>query len=338
MRKVSLVVGSPYTENNIFDIHNKALNRDNCLYHYYLLREEFKKHDIDISTSDINIPGYSEFVIYCDMPSVLPKAEQIEKSYLIINESELIKPRNWDIENHKYFRKIFTWNDSYVDNKKYFKLNTFPVVWDGNFLQDVPKEKLCTMIAGNKHVDAPNELYSERVNAIRWFENNHPGDFDLYGMGWDVHTFSGPITHCLNRLQFLRTRFAVSYPSYKGRVTEKKAVLSKYRFAICYENAAGIPGYITEKIFDCFVSGCVPIYLGAPNIADFVPKSCFIDKQQYSTYPDLYNYLQSITDGQYQIYMNNIVSFLKSEKMELFSPEHYAQTIVSLLASDISCL
>ena len=48
-------------------------------------------------------------------------------------------------------------------------------------------------------------------------------------------------------------------------------------FAICYENARDIPGYITEKIFDCFFAGCVPIYWGgAPNVTDHIPANTFI--------------------------------------------------------------
>ncbi len=29
--------------------------------------------------------------------------------------------------------------------------------------------------------------------------------------------------------------------------------------------------YVTEKLYDAFVAGCVPLYLGAPNIADLLP-------------------------------------------------------------------
>ena len=29
--------------------------------------------------------------------------------------------------------------------------------------------------------------------------------------------------------------------------------------------------YVTEKLFDAFAGGCVPIYLGAPNIEAFLP-------------------------------------------------------------------
>lgn len=34
--------------------------------------------------------------------------------------------------------------------------------------------------------------------------------------------------------------------------------------------------YATEKLYDALVAGCVPIYLGHPNIADFVPEESAI--------------------------------------------------------------
>ena len=42
--------------------------------------------------------------------------------YLVILESAHIRPENWKKENHKYFKKIFIWDESWVDNKKYFLL------------------------------------------------------------------------------------------------------------------------------------------------------------------------------------------------------------------------
>ena len=82
-------------------------------------------------------------------------------------------------EKHKYFNKIFTWHDELVDNKKYFKLN-FSHLFPKSINKDLSKkQKLCTLIAGNKRVKHSLELYSKRVEAIRWFEKNHPEDFDL---------------------------------------------------------------------------------------------------------------------------------------------------------------
>jgi hypothetical protein len=31
------------------------------------------------------------------------------------------------------------------------------------------------------------------------------------------------------------------------------------------------PDYVTEKLYDAFVGGCVPIYYGATNIQNFLP-------------------------------------------------------------------
>jgi len=41
----------------------------------------------------------------------------------------------------------------------------------------------------------------------------------------------------------------------------KRMYLQQYKFNICPENSIG-EGYCTEKIFDCLLSGCIPIYNG----------------------------------------------------------------------------
>lgn len=40
--------------------------------------------------------------------------------------------------------------------------------------------------------------------------------------------------------------------------------MSKFKFNLCPENS-DYPGYVTEKIFDSFKAGCIPIYWGADN-------------------------------------------------------------------------
>jgi len=45
-------------------------------------------------------------------------------------------------------------------------------------------------------------------------------------------------------------------------VGHKKPIMEQYKFSIYHENARNIPGYITEKIFDSFFAGCVPVYWG----------------------------------------------------------------------------
>ena len=42
-------------------------------------------------------------------------------------------------------------------------------------------------------------------------------------------------------------------------VNDKIEWLKSYKFNICFENSS-YPGYLTEKLFDAFMGGCVPIY------------------------------------------------------------------------------
>jgi len=277
------------------------------------------------------------------MPLILPKKDDIEKSYIILSESAFIYPENYDKTKHTYFNKIFTWDDTLVDNKKYFKLNYAHKFPDSINKDLSKKEKLCMLISANKNAPHTqvNDLYVKRREAIRWFERHHSEDFDLYGVGWDRYRFSGPIfIRALNRVPYLPQLFAKlikqTYPSYKGMVDNKKEVMEKYKFSICYENAKDISGYITEKIFDSFFAGCVPIYWGADNILDYVPKECFIDKRDFDSYEELYQYIKNISDEEYLQYLVNIETYLNSEQAFQFKSEGYVESVVSVVLGDVN--
>jgi len=330
MLRACIVTHPFYNNNRLFDINDKVSNRDNCLYHFYELKQAFYEQGIDLSTSDINPIDESDFVIYNEMPEILPDKDKINKSFLWIYESELIRPDNWDLEKHNFFKKIFTWKDSVIDNKKYFKQN---------FSQFIPKiinkdlskkDKFCTLIAGNKMINHPLELYSKRVEAIKWFEKNYPDDFEFYGMGWETEFKFKNIRFMkqLYRTKPLQKFFPPAYSSWKGTIKSKKEVLEKYKFSVCYENARDIPGYITEKIFDCFFAGCVPVYWGANNIYDHIDRGCFIDRREFKNYEILYDYMKNMQDNEYMNYLDNIEKFLNSEKGYLFSSENFTKVNV----------
>jgi hypothetical protein len=327
VRKACLVVATPYLKNQIFERGNSVLNRDHCLTFFHDLQDAFASQDVALSTQDVNSPLESEFVIYNEMPSTLPTGLQIKKSYLLLFESELIRPDNWNKRSHKHFSKIFTWNDDLVDNEIYFKMN-FTHFGSVRFVEFSEKTKFCTLIAGNKSVQHPLELYSERRKIIRWFENNQPEKFRFFGMGWNEFTFAGPkLWRALNRWTWLRRLCSEPWPSYGGKVDSKLSTLSNYKFSICFENARDIPGYITEKIFDSMAAGCVPVYWGAPNIADYVPELCYVDMKKFKNYEEMYVELSKMTSGEYQRRQDEIYRYLQSSKHELFTPEANAAVI-----------
>ena len=327
MRKACIVVHEFYQKNRLFDLDDIYSNRDNCLYFFYQLKTALEKQGYLLATQDIHTIEESEIVIYNEMPKELPKIEDREKSYLLIFESELISKSNWDFHNHSYFNKIFTWNDTIVDNIKYFKFNFSFQLPQEISLKFFSEKKLCTLIAGNKVNSDPRELYSKRVEAIRWFEKNHENDFDLYGIGWEQGEISNQNKY-LRKLKKLLKIKSRSFSSYKGKIDSKREVLSGYKFAICYENAKDIPGYITEKIFDCFFAGCVPVYWGAPNVSDYIPRECYIDKTKFESYEELYSYLSNMREEEYTRYIENIKKFLKRDEIRIFSGEINTQNVV----------
>ena len=319
---------------NFVLLNSNAGIGDDLLKPFNHLYVSGQKKGIEFATLDMREFDDFDGFIFFDFPRLKNKLAYMalnskKPKFLVTFESEVIKKDNWDINNHIHFEKIFTWNDDIIDNKKYFKLN---------FSHELPKqidkdlsnkEKLCTMISSNKKVNHPLELYSKRVETIRWFEENHLEDFDLYGIGWDEFITEYRYLNFLLRKIKLSKIFKPNFPSYKGAISSKKNTLTKYKFAICYENAKDISGYITEKIFDCFIAGCVPIYLGPQNILDHIPIECFIDKRNFNNYDELYNYMANMTDKQYLSYLNNIEIFLNSDKAFKFSVEYFSDTLIN---------
>jgi hypothetical protein len=162
------------------------------------------------------------------------------------------------------------------------------------------------------------EIYLERRNAINYFSVQ--AGFDLFGYGWDKVKANDLSKEAVENC-------------YRGTVDDKLAVLNKYRFALCFENAI-FPGYVTEKIFDALIAGCVPIYYGALDINDFVPANCFINRRDFGNYRDLHDYLLKIDENKFNEYLNNIRKFLDSDNYEKFTQEYNAKQILNILEKE----
>lgn len=300
-----------------------------------VLRDELSKSEFNLRTIDKGGREQSEYIIFCDMPksynnqifkSIYQQVYRGEyflkewqegckqsKLVFILMEPPFVMMENYDIVLHRDVGLIFTYLDDLVDNQKYFKyVYPQPLPIHNPYQKSYVDKKLYTLIAGNKFSNVTGELYSERRKAIEFFEGNLPGCLDLYGPGWEM----------------------AGYTCYQGQVAGKLATLSQYKYCICYENGIA-NGYITEKIFDCFFAGCVPIYLGAPNVTDSIPANTFIDGRMFSNYEEMDHYVQAIEEGEYNTYLENINSFLSSEAFEKFTYTNFAQTIAEVLQKNI---
>ncbi len=167
------------------------------------------------------------------------------------------------------------------------------------------------IIAGNH---APffkdNELYSKRIDFINYFAKKNK--IDLYGRNWKIH---------LNR-RILWWKYLLNYPSimscFRGAVLSKYQALSQYKFSICFENSV-IEGYITEKIFDCFYAGTVPIYYGAPDINKYVNPKAFINFNDFSSIQDLEKYIENLSDFDCEEYKKWGKHFIEKESSRFYN-------------------
>lgn len=322
----SIITNFKNTKNKIFEID--ILNDpDGYNMKYYDLKKVFKYHNINLATPDINPIKKSKLVIYIDIPEKI-EINNNALSVLIINENQNIYKKNWNKKLHSMFDIIFTWHDEYVDNELYHKFNySFKIPKNIN---DVPfkEKKFLTMIAMNQKNSSLNNLYYERLAAIKWCEKNLPEDFDLYGKDWNKIVFENKLLNYINKKTSIFDFFKKNRISYKGKLKNKSQVLMNYKFAFSYENTFGLPGYITEKIFHCFFNGVIPIYLGANNIIKYIPKNCFIDKRDYNNYYDLISDLKKIDEDQYYEYLKNIRDFLKSKNAKIFNSSYWANNTV----------
>jgi hypothetical protein len=75
-----------------------------------------------------------------------------------------------------------------------------------------------------------------------------------------------------------------------GPVEDKQIFLQQHRFNIAFENSA-YKGYTTEKIYDAFIAGCIPIYWGDPKIERYFNTKRFINYDDFKAEDDLIEYL-----------------------------------------------
>ena len=209
-----------------------------------------------------------------------------------------------------YQTPFFTWK---IEDAKMNYFHT-PQAHNKVFAQYWGKQnrKFLTLINSNRSsLSRYKELFSERVRAILHFGKTD--EIDLYGFGWNKPP--------LFPYWFQK---GVIQQVYKGSVQDKYDTLSNYTFAFAYENCV-LPGYITDKMFDCFFTGTIPIYLGAPDITEYIPEECFIHMRDFKNYDDLRGFLHALSGKQIQEYKENGRRFVESEQYKQFTKEYFAR-------------
>lgn len=227
---------------------------------------------------------------------------------LFLWEPEVVMSENFDPRLHRHFARVFTWQEDLIASGGRYRSIAYPQAAVVTKPIETPflQRKLLTNFSGNKHSTHPLELYSARVEVIRYMEATQPDAFDHYGPGWGAE-----------------------FPLWKGMVPSKHDIYPAYRFGLCYENMQSVAGYVTEKIFDCIRAGTVPIYWGAPNIEQYVDKEVFIDRTAFSSTAHMVEHLNSMNESTWLDMRAAGQRYLESERFAKFLPDAFVAQIIS---------
>jgi len=226
---------------------------------------------------------------------------------LILAEPVVVHPPQYRRSCWEQFDGVLSWNQNLVDRSDRFyylpHINYgFPFPSDHAYegapfseAQLRSRIKGVCMVADVKLSLLSSELYSSRARVAQWFHDSSSMPFDAYGP----------------------EGMAVS--NHRGEPEVKSGVLSRYRYSLAFENSYHpywSHGYLTEKIWDAFYSSTIPIYFGGANVAEVVPKDCFIDFRDFDSLPDLESALASRTEEDYIDTVERIWRFLREHRPE----------------------
>lgn len=311
-----------YYEDRLFDRSNAILNRDETLEPFIRLREVEVARGNTMHTAD-RLVGQAGFAGQADYYSLgilknfseLKKRENVRLKAFVIFEPPVVDPRMYRQlpELTHSFDTVYLHNtdgDGYslknVQQSKLRKLNwpqpragIIEAAWHTE-----PRSNRIVVINGNhRPQNRCAELYSVRIEAMAALAAI--GAVDLHGRGWDKWWSRSSMwmpywKHRSNLMDI-----------YKGPCESKFDVLSSYRFCLCFENME-MRGYVTEKIFDCFYAGTIPIYLGATNISDLVPNEAYIDCREFGSWQALRDATLALTPERLATIKNAGLNFLQS--------------------------
>lgn len=300
-----------YYQDGLFDTSNTVLNRDDTLAPFVRLRDAEHEKGTSLRTADYLIRNdnqgrpadyYSMGVL--ENYKNLQARREVSLRAFIIFEPPVVDQRLYRTlpELTSAFERVYVHNtsgDGYsLNNVQQLKLRKLhwpqprKEVVDTLWSRRNRMDRIVVINGNHRPLPVKGELYSKRIEAMTALAKL--GAVDLFGRGWEKwwSRSSMWLPYWRNHQSLMRI--------YKGFCDSKLEVLSQYKFCLCFENMA-MKGYITEKIFDCFYAGTIPLYLGATDIADLIPPDAYIDCRSFSSWEQ----------------MAHAVAKLTSEKIEL---------------------
>ncbi len=305
-----------------------------------IFRDFMNKRGVDVvtlDTVDFNDPNVKHVIYFENNWRFVfsdPYLRKIphEKRALVLLEPANINPSLYYTSLLRdRFHTVFTWDLNLIrKNPAYIRINV-PVGAEPSRYRENPflnihfsEKRFLVAVSMNRWSYMPQSTYPFRKRAYRYFERAFPDRFDLYGVGWNEPCIC--YEYWFGCPQFVSWRGVI-----QGSWDAKVNKIASYKFALCFENNASEPGYISEKITDCFCARCVPVYYGSRGIEELIPRDAWIDMRAFRSFSELGDYLSAMDETHYNRYIEAIDRFMKSEKLDFFSTNHFCSVIADRL-------
>jgi hypothetical protein len=326
-----------FLENKLFDLTDINLNRDGSLEPFVRARTALQARGITVNTADFiaqspEDEGGSDYYSLGILENIerLAQRPDIRLKGFVVMEPPVAGQALYALlpQISHAFEQVYIYNtsgDGYslqgVDQsrlRKFYCLQPVAQVSEPQWSRQDRLNRVVVINGNHKPQSFNKELYSKRIEAMVALARFDA--VDLYGRGW-TKWFSRRslwLPYWLN----LRKLLGI----YHGECDYKIDVLSQYRFCLCFENMA-MAGYVTEKIFDCFYAGTIPLYLGAPDIDCFIPAQAYIDVRQFSSWSALWQAISSMTPQETERIRQAGRDFLASDEFNKYY--HSFENIIS---------
>ena len=273
-------------------------------------------------------PNKNSILIRTEPKSVYPAqyTDKIENLYGLVLSPGLIQD-NFDLTNfiyHPYTFQVMHGGPSFSDpslellfNESEFHLKFSTKIWKF-------RKKKIVMLASNKFSPVKNSGYSIRRKVAKIYKDSKL--LEIYGMYWKS-SFFFKLYLFLGMVKFnIRSGFIpalnlnqikkIKSTSIKDRIANKLELLNNSQFLIIVENSSDS---LTEKIFDAFFCGVIPIYCGADLAKVGIPNSTFI-KLNWDL-SNLEEIIDSLDTLDVQNYLDSIFNFIRSDQFWLLWTE-----------------
>ena len=81
--------------------------------------------------------------------------------------------------------------------------------------------------------------------------------------------------------------------------------------------------------------GVIPIYYGASNNSDFIPRDIPKSKNDFKNYDDLYHHLINLSEERYLIIIKKIKDYFASDQVKIFTDQYNVELISSRISTFI---